>query len=53
MGAGATALSVLNMMTNGAEAPAQAVIILQYTALAGGLLALIGGLIMMAMAPKN
>ncbi len=53
MGAGATALAVFNMMTNGAEAPSQAVMILQYAALAGGLIALVGGLIMMAMAPKN
>ena len=52
-GAGATALAGLNMVTNGAEAPAQAVVILQYAALAGGLLALVGGLIMMAMAPKD
>jgi succinate-acetate transporter protein len=50
MGAGATALAVFNMMTNGSEAPSQAVMILQYAALAGGLLALVGGLIMMATA---
>lgn len=52
-GAGATALAVVNMMTNGAEAPSQGVMILQYGALAGGLLALIGGLLMMAMAPND
>jgi succinate-acetate transporter protein len=53
LGAGATALAVLNMMTNGAEAQSPWVVILQYAALAGGLVALVGGLIMMAMAPKN
>jgi hypothetical protein len=53
IGAGATALAVLNMMTNGPEAPSQGVAILQYLALAGGLLALAGGLIMMASAPKD
>ena len=53
LGAGATVLAVFNMMTNGAEAPSQGVVILQYAALAGGLLALIGGVIMMAMAPKD
>jgi succinate-acetate transporter protein len=53
IGAGATALAVVNIMTNGAEAPSQGVMILQYAALAGGLLALVGGLIMMAMAPKD
>jgi hypothetical protein len=53
LGAGATALAVLNMMTNGAEAPSSAVMMLQYAALAGGLFALIGGLIMMATAAKE
>ena len=50
LGAGATALAVFNMATNGAEAPSQGVLILQYVCLAGGLLALVGGLIMMATA---
>jgi succinate-acetate transporter protein len=50
IGAGATALAVFNMATNGSEAPSQAVMILQYVCLAGGLLALVGGLIMMATA---
>jgi hypothetical protein len=48
LGAFATALAVFNMTRNGSEAPSQAVMILQYAGLAGGLLALIGGLIMMA-----
>jgi hypothetical protein len=52
IGAGATALAVFNMATNDSEAPSQAVMILQYVWLAGGLLALVGGLIMMAMASK-
>jgi succinate-acetate transporter protein len=52
-GAGATTLAVVNMMTNGAEAPSQGVMILQYAALAGGLFAMIGGLLMMAMAPND
>ena len=38
------------MATNGSEAPSQAVMILQYIGLAGGLFALVGGLIMMAAA---
>jgi hypothetical protein len=50
IGAGATALAVFNMATNGSEAPSQAVMILQYVCLVGGLLALVGGLIMMAAA---
>ena len=50
IGAGATALAVVNMMSNGPEAPSQRVMILQYAALAGGLLALVGGLIMMGTA---
>jgi len=53
IGAGASALAVLNMATNGTEAPSQGVVILQYLALAGGLLALVGGLVMMAMATKD
>ena len=48
LGAFATALAVFNMAINGSEAPSQAVMILQYAGLAGGLLALIGGFIMMA-----
>jgi hypothetical protein len=48
LGAGATVLAIINMSTD-TEAPSQAVLILEYTALAGGLLALIGGLIMMMM----
>jgi hypothetical protein len=39
-------------MSTGIEPPSQWVIILQYAALAGGLIALVVGLIMMAMAPK-
>ncbi len=50
LGAIATGLGVINMMMNGAEAPSSAVAILQYAALAGGLFALVGGLIMMATA---
>jgi hypothetical protein len=52
-GAGATALAAVNMMTNGVEAPSQGVMILQYAGLAGGLFAMIGGLLMMAMAPND
>jgi len=50
IGAIATALATFNLATNSSEAPAQLVLILQYFALAGGLLALIGGLIMLAVA---
>ena len=50
IGAGATALAVFNIATNGSEAPSQGVTILQYAGLAGGLFALVGGLIMMAAA---
>jgi succinate-acetate transporter protein len=50
-GAAATGLTIINMST-GIEPPSQWVIILQYAALAGGLIALVVGLIMMAMAPK-
>ena len=53
LGAIATALGVINMMTNGSEAPSSAVAILQYGALALGLFALVGGLIMMALAPSD
>jgi hypothetical protein len=52
IGAGATALAVFNIATNGSEAPSQAVMILQYAGLAGGLFALAGGLIMIASARK-
>jgi hypothetical protein len=48
LGAGATIFAVINMFTD-AEAPSQAVLILEYAALAGGLVALVGGLIMMMM----
>jgi hypothetical protein len=48
LGAGATVLAIVNMAT-GSEAQPLAVVILQDTALALGLLALIGGLIMMLM----
>jgi hypothetical protein len=51
IGAGATVLVIVNMST-GVEVPSQGVIILQYTALAGALLTLVGGLIMIAMGPK-
>jgi len=53
LGAIATALGVINLMTNGAEAQPLAVMILEYAALAAGLFALVGGLIMTAMAPKD
>lgn len=46
IGAVATALAIINLST-GTEAPSQAVLILEYAALAGGLLARLGGLIMM------
>ena len=46
LGAVATVLAIINMST-GSEVPAQAVAILQYVALGLGLLALVGGLIMM------
>lgn len=48
LGAGATALAVINMST-ASEAQSLPVLILEYVALAAGLLALVGGLIMMAM----
>jgi len=50
-GAAATVLTVINMST-GIEPPSQWVIVLQYAALAGGLVALVVALIMMAMVPK-
>lgn len=46
LGAGATALAVINMSI-GSEAQSLPVLILEYAALACGLLALVGGLIMM------
>lgn len=46
LGAGATALAVINMSTD-SEAQSLPVLILEYVALAGGLVALVGGLIMM------
>jgi hypothetical protein len=46
VGAGATALAIINMSV-GKEAQSQPVLILQYAALALGLFALVGGLIMM------
>jgi len=52
MGAVATGLGVFNLVTNGGEAPSQAVMILQYGLLGLGLVGLAGGLIMMATA-KN
>jgi NADH:ubiquinone oxidoreductase subunit 6 (subunit J) len=53
LGAIGTALGIINMMTNGAEAPSSVVAILQYGALALGLFALAGGLIMMVLAPTD
>ena len=47
VGAGATALAIVNLLSNGNEAQAQPVLILQYAGLALGLFALVGGLIMM------
>lgn len=49
MGAVATALGLFNMFGY-SEAPSQAVALLQYVLLGAGLLALAGGLIMMASA---
>lgn len=51
IGAIGTSLAIINLLTN-SEAPSQALAILQYTALALGLIALVGGLIMMATTPK-
>jgi len=42
-----TALGIVNILSNGSEAQSQPVLILEYAALALGLLALAGGLIMM------
>jgi hypothetical protein len=53
LGGIATALGVVNMVTNGSEAPSSAVLILQYAALGLGLFALIGGLVMMVTAPTD
>jgi hypothetical protein len=53
LGAIATGLGVINMLTNGAEAQPSVVLILQYAALALGLVALVGGLIMMVLAPTG
>ncbi len=48
MGAGATVLAIINLSVgNGNEAPSQPVLVLEYAALALGLFALVGGLIMM------
>ena len=47
IGAVATALGIFNMWGD-SEAPSQLLLILEYTALALGLVALVGGLIMMA-----
>ena len=46
IGAAATTLVIVNMST-GTEPPSQAVIVLQCMALAGALLTLVGGLILM------
>ncbi|HLH90216.1 MAG TPA: hypothetical protein VKX28_17335 [Xanthobacteraceae bacterium] len=46
IGGGATALAVINMST-GSEAQSTPVLILENLGLAGGLLGLVGGLIMM------
>ena len=49
IGGGATVLAIFNIASN-TEAPSQAVMILEYAGLIGGLVALAGGLIMMATA---
>ena len=46
LGAGATVLALINMSA-GTEARSTPVLILEYAALTGGLIALVGGLIMM------
>ena len=51
IGAIGTGLAIINLATN-SEAPSSAVGMLQYIALGLGLVALIGGLIAMAVAPK-
>jgi hypothetical protein len=48
IGFGATALAIINIATGNGEAQPQAVVILEYAALAGGVVALVGGLIMLA-----
>jgi hypothetical protein len=53
LGAIATALGLINILTNGPEAQSPVVLVLQYAALALGLFALVGGLIMMVTAPKD
>ena len=50
-GAAATVLTIINMST-GIEPPSQGVIMLQYAILTGALIALVVGLIMIAMAAK-
>jgi hypothetical protein len=47
IGAIGTGLAITNMMSSGSEAQSQPVLILEYAALALGLVALVGGLIMM------
>jgi hypothetical protein len=51
LGAGTVVLAIIDMST-GSEAPRQAVAILQYAFLACGLMALVGGLVMMMSTPK-
>jgi len=51
LGAATVVLAIINMSTGG-EAPRQAVAIMQYACLAGGLVALVGGLVMMMSTPK-
>ena len=46
IGGGATVLAVINMST-GSEAQSTPVLILEYLALAGGLIGLLGGLVIM------
>jgi succinate-acetate transporter protein len=47
IGGGATVLAIMNIMSGGSEAQSQPILILEYAAFAGGLFALIAGLIMM------
>ncbi|HZP79750.1 MAG TPA: hypothetical protein VFB45_26690 [Pseudolabrys sp.] len=49
IGAIATTLGLVNLMSNGSEAPSPAVLMLEYLALGLGVFALIGGLIMLAL----
>jgi hypothetical protein len=51
LGAVTVALSIINM-SMGSEAPGQALAIVQYALLAGGLVALVGGLVMMISTQK-